>query len=189
MRPRIILPLLLAFVCTACVTNIHPDVASNPAPSEPLADFQHFELMPATISDLAAHETEAFAAISTYLGQRVGPVVAGWQNHNQSGRTLKIEPRIEQLKMVGVGARFWAGNFAGSSAVVMKLKLTDVQTGRVIAQPEFYQRANAWAGNFTVGGTDRGMLARIATVAAQYLQRNYAVAVGGPTGLEASTPD
>lgn len=186
MKVRLLLPALLALFCCACVTNIHPDVTGNPPPAEPLSDFQHYQLMPATISPEAAHENEAFAAISTYLDQRVGPTVAGWQNRNQSGRTLRIEPRIEQLKMVGVGARFWAGNFAGSSAVVMKLKLTDVDTGRVIAEPEFYQRANAWAGGFSVGGTDRGMLARIITVTQEYLQRNYASAVGGPTGLEES---
>lgn len=184
MKLRLLGPIVLALACTACVTNIHPDATSNPPPSEPLSDFQNYQLMPATISAEAAHETEAFAAIQTYLQERVGSTVAGWQNHNQSGRTLKIEPQVEHLKFVGVGARFWAGNFAGSSAVVMKVKFTDEQTGRVVAEPEFYQRANAWGGGFSVGGTDRGMLARIATVAQQYIQRNYAQSVGGPTGLE-----
>jgi hypothetical protein len=184
MKMRSLLPLGLALLGTGCVTNIHPDVSSNPPPAEALSDFQHYELMPATISAGAAHETEAFSRIQAYLQERVASTVAGWQNHNESGRTLRIEPRIEQLKYVSGGARFFAGDFAGSSAVVMKVKLTDAQTGQLIAEPEFYQRAAAEGGTWSFGGTDKGMLARIATVAQQYLQRNYLQAVGGPTGLD-----
>lgn len=184
MKPRLLVPAMLALACAACVTNIHPDVTSNPPPSEALSDFQHFQLMPATISDKAAHEADAFAEINTYLEQRIGSTIAAWDNRTQTGRTLRIEPHIDDLKYVSSGARFFAGDFAGSSAVVMHLKLIDAETGQVIANPEFYQRAAAEGGTWSFGGTDKGMLARIATVAQQYLQRNYGQAIGGPTGLE-----
>ena len=85
---------------------------------------------------------------------------------------------------VGVNGRFWAGPLAGSSAVVMKMRLVDKATGEVIAEPEFFQRASAMGGAFAVGGTDYGMLVRISTVSEQYLKRNYPQAVGGPTGLD-----
>jgi len=179
-----LLPVLLAFGCTACVTNIHPDVQSNPPPSEPLSDFQHYQLMPTTISAEAAHEAAAFAKINANLQERVGGALSGWENRNQNGRVLRIEPHIDQLKFVSGVGRFWAGDMAGSSAVVLHVKLTDAATGKVIANPEFYQRAAAEGGMWSFGGTDNGMLARIATVAQQYLQRNYAQTVGGPTGLE-----
>jgi hypothetical protein len=39
-------------------------------------------------------------------------------------------------------------------------------------------------GAWSVGGTDNGMLERIADVAQDYLKRNYDQAVGGPTGAE-----
>jgi len=189
MRCRWLLPALLALLCSACVTNIRPDVTTNPPPAEPLAHFQHFQLMPLTASSAAAHETDAIAKISTYAQQRVGGTLYGWENHSQSGRTLVVELQIEELKFVGGGARFFAGALAGSSAVVMRMKLTDKQTGRVIADPEFYQRAAAMGGAWSFGGTDHGMLARIATVAQEYLQRNYTQAIGGPTGLDGTEQD
>jgi len=184
MKIRLLLPVALALLCCACVTNIRPDVAGNPPPAEPFSQFQHYMLAPMKVSSEAAHETAAVDKISTYLQQRVGGTLAGWENRNQSGRVLNIEPTIVQLKFVSGGARFFAGALAGSSAVLMRVKFTDAQTGRVIADPEFYQRAAAYGGAWSIGGTDNGMLARIATVVQQYLQNNDARAVGGPTGLD-----
>jgi hypothetical protein len=184
MKAHLMLPAALALLCCACVTNIHPDVVGNPPPAEPFSHFQHFMLEPIKVSDEAAHEKSALGKISIYMRQRVGTTLAGWENRNQNGRVLDVEPHIVQLKYVSTGARIFAGDFAGSSAVLMRVKFIDAQTGRVIAEPEFYQRAAAEGGTWSFGGTDKGMLARIATVAQQYLDRNYAQAVGGPTGLD-----
>jgi hypothetical protein len=184
MRFRLLLPASLALLCCACVTNIHPNVTANPPPAEPLSHFQHFVLEPIKVSDSAAHETAAIEKISTYMHQRVGATLASWENHNQDGRVLDVEPDIVQLKFVSGGARFFAGALAGSSAVLMRVKFVDGQTGQVLADPEFYQRAAAYGGAWSVGGTDNGMLARIATVVQEYLNRNYAQAAGGPTGLD-----
>lgn len=188
MKFQLLLPAALALLCCACVTHIRPDVASNPPPAEPLSHFQHFMLMPTTVSADAAHEADAIAKINVYLQQRVGGTLAGWENRNRDGRVLNVEPQIVQLKFVGGGARFFAGAMAGSSAVLMRVKFTDAQTGRVIADPEFYQRAAAYGGAWSMGGTDNGMLARIGTVVQQYLDRNYARAVGGPVGLDGTEP-
>ncbi len=184
MKVRLLLPIVLALTCCACVTNIRPDVTHNPPPSEPLSHFQHFMLAPVAVSAKAAHENAAVDKISTYMSQRVGATLAGWENRNQNGRVLNVEPHIDQLKFVSGGQRFFAGALAGSSAVKMHVKLVDAQTGRVIADPEFYQRAAAYGGAWSFGGTDNGMLARIVTVVQQYLDRNYTQAVGGPTGLD-----
>jgi len=184
MKARLLLPAALALLCCACVTHIRPDVAGNPPPAEPFEHFQHFMLEPIKVSDEAAHETAAVDKISTYMQQRVGGTLAGWENRNQGGRVLNIEPTIVQLKFVGGGARFFAGALAGSSAVLMRVKFTDAQTGHVIADPEFYQRAAAYGGAWSIGGTDNGMLARITTVVQEYAQRNYTQSVGGPTGLD-----
>jgi hypothetical protein len=189
MKIRLLLPAMLALLCCACVTHIRPNVTGNPPPAEPLSHFQHFMLQPVKASDAAAHEADAVAKISTYMQQRVGGRLATWENRNQNGRVLDVEPRIVQLKFVSGGVRFFAGALAGSSAVLMRVKFIDAQTGRVIADPEFYQRAAAYGGAWSIGGTDNGMLARIATVVQQYLDRNYSQAVGGPTGLDGTEPD
>jgi hypothetical protein len=128
----------------------------------------------------------AMAKIAANVQQKLGDTVTRWEHKGQGGRTLKIEPRVTELKFVGGGKRFFAGAMAGSSAVVMHVRLTDADTGKVIADPEFYQRAAAMGGAWSIGGTDNGMLVRISTVAQQYMQRNYASAVGGPTGLDGS---
>ena len=66
----------------------------------------------------------------------------------------------------------------------MTVKFTDGKTGEVIAEPEFFQRAHGYGGAWSVGGTDNAMLVRVSTVLEEYLERNYAKAVGGPTGQE-----
>ena len=71
---------------------------------------------------------------------------------------------------------------AGSSYVIMRLKVTDMETGALLAQPEFFQRAAAMSGAWTIGGQDNDMLQRVVTVATAYLSGNYQAAVGGPTG-------
>lgn len=184
MKLRLLLPAALALLCCACVTHIRPDVTGNPPPAEAFSQFQRFQLEPVQVSDEAAHEAAAVEKISQYLALRPGATLASWNTTGAGGRLLKVEPRIVKLKFVSGGARFFAGALAGSSAVLVRVKFVDAQTGQVIADPEFYQRAAASGGAWSVGGTDNGMLARIATVIDQYLQRNYRHAVGGPTGLE-----
>ena len=57
------------------------------------------------------------------------------------------------------------------------------ESGDTIAYPEFYQRAAAMGGAYTVGVTDNLMLVRIANLLVEYLKSNYETAVGGPTGV------
>lgn len=185
MKSRLLLPAMLAMLCCACVTHIHANVTDNPPPREPLSAFQHFRLQPVIAANSEVSEqTDAMARISANARQKIGNTISHWQNNSPGGRTLNIEPRITELKFVSGTKRFFAGDFAGSSAVIMHLRLTDAESGKVIADPEFYQRAAAEGGTWTFGATDKSMLVRINTVAQQYLQRNYPHAVGGPTGLE-----
>jgi hypothetical protein len=85
---------------------------------------------------------------------------------------LLIEPLIEEIKFIGGGARFMVGAMAGSSAVPMKVTFTDVATGEVIAAPEFYQSANAFAGAYSYGAADNRMLSAIASDIASYTGLN-----------------
>ena len=87
-------------------------------------------------------------------------------------KTLLIEPYVEEIKFIGGAARFFAGALAGSSAVRMKVTFTDLTTGEVIAQPEFYSKSNAFAGAWTVGGTDNMMLKAVVQDICNYIVYN-----------------
>ncbi|TXH37785.1 MAG: hypothetical protein E6Q98_05490 [Rhodospirillaceae bacterium] len=180
------LSMLAALAVAGCTTHIAPSVQQNPPPTEKLSSFSHFQLLPIDASVEAKKEDRALAKISENMQQTVKPQLDGWEKQGANGRTLKIQPYVQDLKFVDGGTRFFAGTLAGSSAVVMKVKLIDADTGAIVAEPEFYQRAAAMGGAFSVGGSDNGMLQRITTVCAEYLARNYNSAVGGPTGLEES---
>lgn len=171
-----------ALLLAGCVTHIQPTVSFNPPPKRALADFEQFEVRRITAAPGVGEEA-AMAKIQQNLDQKLGPLVGRWTK--PEGDTLVIEPMVQELKFVGGGARFFAGSLAGSSAVRMTVRLTDKATGEVIAEPEFYQRAQAVGGAWSVGGTDNAMLVRITSVVQDYLASNYAKPVGGPTGLTA----
>ena len=161
---------------------------TNPPPSEALGGFDRYELKPAVLVGIYAGQPaneKALASFQRNFDVRAGTWVAT-QNAKPASRepvrTLVIEPRMEKVRFISGGARFWAGPFAGSSRVLVKMRLVDQASGAVIAEPEFYQHAKGMAGAFTFGATDNSMLIRIATMAQDYLQANQAAAVGGPTG-------
>ena len=171
----------------ACATTyIMPTTTTNPPPSEKLAGFSSFELQPIALA--AAYQgsnanDKAAAKIQEHLTQRLNPLISAWKRESgANARTLVISPRIEHIKFIGGGARFWAGALAGSSAVIMKVRLQDKATGQVIAEPEFFQRAAAMSGSWTIGGQDNAMLSRVADLISNYLSGNYDAAVGGPSG-------
>lgn len=170
--------------------EIQASAEVNPPPAEALAAFDRYELKPATLSDTyARHKAnqEALASFQRNLDERVGAWVAernAAPATHTSVRTLVIEPRIEKIRFISGGARFWAGAFAGSSRILVKMKLTDQATGQVIAEPEFYQHAKGMAGAWTFGAADNSMLVRSASLALDYLKDNQATAQGGRTGWE-----
>ena len=181
---------LCAFAGGDVVGYIEAKEMTNPPPSTALNAFDRFEIAPismeAPYAGQASNE-DAKKRIQANLDERTNSLVQGWNGQaakHTPPKTLKIEPAIRHIKFVSGNARFWAGAFAGGSAVLMTMKLTDAQSGQVIAEPEFYQHANKMGAAWSMGGTDKAMLVRIGTLAADYLNANYSTAVGGPTGKE-----
>jgi hypothetical protein len=173
----------LMVLLSACTTEIKATSTQNPPPSEPFKNFGQFKLHP--VAPNPADEKDdanqrATQKIDEELQSTLGAQLLRWDKGE--GRTLEIEPRVEEIKFVSGGARFWAGAFAGSSAVVMQVNFKDADTGNTIAAPTFYQHANAMGGAWSIGGTDNAMLYRIAEIINDYVVRNYENAVGGPTG-------
>ncbi len=173
----------LMVLLSACTTEIKATSTQNPPPSEPFKNFGQFKLHP--VAPNPADEKDdanqrATQKIDEELQSTLGAQLLRWDKGE--GRTLEIEPRVEEIKFVSGGKRFWAGAFAGSSAVVMQVNFKDADTGNTIAAPTFYQHASAMSGAFSIGGADNAMLYRIAEIINDYVVRNYENAVGGPTG-------
>ena len=182
---RIFIASLVCASLGACVTHIGTTTLTNPPPREKFADFSAFELQPLQVAaEYQGKEDRAVAKIQEHLDLMLLPVLKHWSQPGAS-RTLVVSPQIEAIKFVGGGTRFFVGALAGSSAVVMKVRYTDKATGAVVAEPQFYQRAAARSGAWTIGAQDNNMLKRIVEVMTDYTQRNYEAAVGGPTGATA----
>jgi len=175
------LPILIAAltVLAGCATSIKPTVTMNPPPARALKEFNTFELKPLAV-DEGIDQSDAVAKIGEGLERKISVLTSAWSK--PPGATLIIEPRIRELKFVGGGKRFFAGALAGSSAVRMTVKMTDKASGALIAEPEFYQRGEAFSGAFSIGVTDNIMLDQITTVVQAYMERNYTQAIGGTTG-------
>ncbi len=178
-----VLPVLLASQILGCTTEIYAPAATNPPPAEPFKNFATFRLESVALSPAFSehgYNESARASIDRSLQKSLGTLLQSWDKGN--GRTLLIQPYIEEIKFVGGAARFWAGYYAGSSAVVMRVTYRDEATDAEIAAPVFYQHANAWGGTWTFGGSDNAMLGRMAELVTTYTRNNYQTAVGGPTG-------
>lgn len=182
--------LILTGLLSGCATHILTTTTLNPPPEERFSAFNHFELTKVALAPAYVGPTaneKALAKIQEDLSLRTAPVLEKW---NASGiaktpmRTLLIEPTITEIKFINGSARFWAGPLAGSSAVIIDAKISEKESGKVIATPMFFARAEAWGGSFTIGATDNLMLSRIANRLADYLLANYDAAVGGVTGAD-----
>lgn len=162
--------------------------ARNPAPATTFNSFQRFELAPvamgAPFTEYKGNQV-ALEKLQANIDERVKPLVGEW-NAGDAGaqpRTLKIEPQIRYIRFISGGKRFWGGAFAGGSSILLKVKLTDAASGEVIAEPDFYQHANAFGAAWSFGGTDKHMLIRISAMLEDYLKNNYATAVGGAVSV------
>lgn len=170
--------------------EIRPSVERNAPPKVQLDRYSRFQLKPVVLAPAyAQHEAnkKALASVQENFDQRLGAWAAQRNAEPEKGApapTLVMEPIVEKVRFISGGKRFWAGAFAGSSQILVKLRLTDAATGEVIAEPEFYQHARGMAGAWTIGGADNAMLARVATLAQDYVAANYGALAGGATGWE-----
>jgi hypothetical protein len=122
--------------------------------------------------------------IQTYFDEQVAPIVTSWDKkpHSEGEVRLVIEPRVDTIRKVGGATRFFAGALAGDSHVTMHVRFVEQPGDVVIAEPEFYQRAAAMSGAWTVGAQDNDMLRRITKLVVEYLNANYEKPSGGRTG-------
>ncbi len=174
--------ILVVVVLAGCATQMSPMQATPATPSEKLGGFDTVYIRSLTISPpyaTSGANIKAAKKINELLQSKLGMVYAGAQAIGENekvsagrGRTLLIEPNIKEIKWIGGAARFWVGAMAGSSAINLKVTFTDFSANKVIAEPIFYAKANAYGGAYSMGGTDNAMLARIASDIAEYAKLN-----------------
>lgn len=168
----------------ACATKIKASSLTNPAPTEAFSHYGRIDVKPVVFAAGYKGNPAALAKIAENFTKELGPSVAKWNSAPANGRTLTVEPIVEQISFKSGAKRVFFGPFAGSSGVLMRVTFRDA-SGKVVAAPQFFQRAGAMSGGFTLGVQDNLMLTRVAKLASSYTIANYDNAVGGPTGADA----
>lgn len=172
------LPLL-----NGCATSIKASSSHNPAPATAFSSYGRIDVKPVAYAPGYKGNPAALAKIAANLDKDLAPSLAQWNSRPDNGRTLTVEPVVEEMSFKSTTKRVFLGPLAGSSGVLMRVTFRD-NSGKVIATPEFFQRANAMSGGFTLGVQDNLMLTRVAKLASGYVIANYDQAVGGPTGAD-----
>lgn len=159
----------------------------NPPAANKLQGYAAYELKPVVLNpELASKKNvdKVVAKVEEEMKKNVGTVLASWTPDAASAQSLVIEPYIESLHKPSGANRFFGGAMAGSGRILMKVKIMEQPSGKVIGEPEFYRHANAVAGAWTFGAHDNAMLVRVTELVAAYLTQNYTEPKVTPTGFE-----
>lgn len=170
-----------ATLVQGCATKIQASSSQNPPPSEAFSAFGRIEVKPAVFASGVNGNLGALGKINQNIQHDLVKALPEWNAARDNGRTLVIEPVVEQMSFKGSVGRVFLGPLMGSSGVLMRLNIRD-NKGNVIASPQFFQRANAMAAGWTFGVHDNLMLTRVANLSTGYIKANYATPVGGRTG-------
>lgn len=166
-----------------CATKIKASTAQNPPPPQAFNYYGRVDIKPVAYQQGYKGNPELLTKISANLDKEMGPFVHTWNARPANGRSLTVEPIVEEVSHKSVTKRVFLGPFAGSSGVLMRMTIKD-QNGNVVAAPEFFQRTAPMSGYITFGAQDNLMFMRVAKLASGYIVDNYSQAVGGPTGAD-----
>lgn len=84
------------------------------------------------------------------------------------GNTLIADIKVIDMRIVGNGARFWAGPLVGASYMDIYLKLTDAASQKVIHEKVIATHNNAFASSFAIG-SEGGLPADLGKIIGEYL--------------------
>ena len=73
------------------------------------------------------------------------------KDHQLKERTIIVDVKVIDMRIVSTGARIWAGAMAGSSYMDLYLKLTDAATRKVIHEKVIATNNNAFASAWALG--------------------------------------
>lgn len=176
---RVVFFSFLAVVFSGCSTKIYDKNDTIRPSTMPFSKFSNVVLAPLVVerSGGDAGDRRAVEHIRDNLTQcfntvfkSVTPTTPGQAAF--APNTLVIEPAIEDLKKVNVAERVFVGPLAGASAVLLRTRYRNGDTGEEILSPVFYSKSNSMAGTMTVGTTDNIMLTRVVNLACDYARNN-----------------
>jgi hypothetical protein len=178
--------LVLAIIAVA-LSQVALAGPPNPAPANKLQGYSGYELKALTVDPTVGEKKnldKVVAKVDESLHQKVSPILESWnaQPDAKASQKLVIEPHLIDLHKPSGATRFFAGAMAGDGYIRVKVVIAEQPSGKVVAEPEFYRRASAIAGTWTMGAHDNAMLEKMAGLVAGYLSANYTEAVGGETG-------
>ena len=158
---------------------VSDEVARLRPPQVALASYGIFEVLPVAIApDVAAKadKLEVANRLGRDLETRLQPMLKKWEvsaSPEARSRTLVIQVAVNSIHVVSGGARFWVGAFAGKSNVDVDLKLTDKQSGQVVAGERINKSSDAMAGAWSIGSSDRSLPEYVVEIVLEYLARNH----------------
>lgn len=85
-----------------------------------------------------------------------------------SDATLVVHAQLTGLRFVTAGKHQWLGGLAGKSEMKMRVSLTDLQSGAVVATTEVVQDEGTAGGPWTFGATDRSLPAEVGARIAEF---------------------
>jgi hypothetical protein len=182
-----LIPALLVLGLVACASDpakrqevAQTEATRMRAPEIALDSFDHFELAPiGTSPDVASDPRKVAVAqdLATRLEARLRPLLDQWNASAPAGaakRTLMIQPTVASMHVVSTAARFWLGAMSGDSYIDLDLTLVDAQTKALVANQRIHRNANAMAGAWSFGASDRNLADYIVDIAYEYLASHHA---------------
>jgi hypothetical protein len=139
------------------------------------------------ITEPEQHPQTFHAAMLGGMGSKnIFDSVAGDPKQAAQPGTLVVECNIEDMRIVGGGARFWGGAMAGNSLMYINVTLKDGMTGAVIAKNDFRSDNNAYAAAWTGGASDRSLPQDMAGIVSDWVIER--AQQPGPAGVRPAAP-
>jgi hypothetical protein len=177
------LTLILVAVLAACGGQSQGTQSETPANAEPFANdvpldsaYTNIVVMPFDASaevkenysdDLdKSHSALMAALIKQGRFQQVGKALNG-----SPDGCLIVQTTVPEMRIVSGAARFWGGAFAGSSNMVLNVKLVDAKTQTVVREKRLESGNNAFAAAWTYGSSDRSLPTDMGNITASYLAK------------------
>ena len=169
--------ILIMVGVTGCAsrTPVEP-VAEKPIDRETLKYknifYREFKAAPQVKSPSTAIQQCRDGAISHLKGKDLFKRVEASGEASNEGRTLFVDATITSLRIVGGGARFWAGAMAGRSHMKIQVRLIDGESNSLVAEKELFGAPSAMGGAWSVGGTDKALPSRMGILLGDYVLSN-----------------